>query len=149
MVKAPALPSRRTDDALARAAADLFEAERNHFEIDRHFAKSYQGEVLEGAGILRQVERFSNDRVYGRGPGVLCEVEILRIGEPGGGPQVVHAIFQIPTEEDSESAVRSLLSEWREHLGETVTLCGTPTRCDSFAGTLYLAESVIDARTPA
>ena len=142
---APPAPPR---DSLEAAARDLFDEGRNHFEVGRHFETAYLRQTLEGTGWLRRVERFSNDRVFGRGPGLIAELEIHDLENPSGGLQVIHAVVEFPPFEDEREA-RAMLAKWRERIGESVTVCGTPIKCDTFAGKLFLADGLVEAAAAA
>ena len=136
-----ALPLAPPASALAVAARDLFDTGRNRFETGRHFSAEFQGRTLEGSGILRRVDRFSNDRVFGRGPGLIAEVEIWQLENPAAGLHQVTAMVQLPSEEEEGMSVQ----HWREHLGELVAVCGTAIRCDAFTGKLFLADGLVDS----
>ena len=135
-------------DSLEAAARDLFDEGRNHFEVGRHFETDYLRQTLKGSGWLRRVERFSNDRVFGRGPGLMAELEIHELENPSGGLQTIHAVVEFPPFEDEREA-RAVLAEWRERIGQSITVCGSPIKCDTFAGKLFLADGLVEAAAAA
>jgi len=115
---------------LARVSHDLFDSGRNRFQITQQFDAEYEGLTMIGEGRLVKAEAFSNDRVFGRGPGTLAEVEIDHPEEPLPGHQTIRAVLQLP----EETSPRQL----REHIGDTVTISGTLIRCDAFEGRVFL-----------
>lgn len=135
-------------DSLSEAARDLFDEGRNHFEIGRHFEDAHLRRSLEGTGYLRRIERFSHDRVFGRGPGLVAELEIRELENPSGGLRVVHAVVAFPPFED-ELEARATLAKWRARIGRAVTVRGTPTKCDTFAGKLFLADGLVEVAAAA
>ena len=127
--------------SLGAAAQHLFDSGLNRFEAGRTFDSEYQGKTPEGTGILRRVDRYANDRFFGRGPGLIAEVELLPLENASGGLTHSTAVVQLPSEEESGLKI----SYWRERLGEDVQVCGTLIRCDAFTGKIYLADGLIDS----
>ncbi|MCB1231705.1 MAG: hypothetical protein KDN19_15655 [Verrucomicrobiae bacterium] len=140
-IEADSLAKDPPPQSLGAAAKDLFDSGRNRFQISRTFADAYGDRTLEGTGILRRVDRYSNDRYLGRGPGYLAEVEIRHLENPTGGLSQISAVVQLPGDEDSGMG----LSEWREKIGEHVLVCGTLVHCDAFTGKLFLRNGLVDS----
>lgn len=127
--------------SLGAAAQHLFDSGLNRFESGRTFDSEYRGKTPEGTGILRRVDRYANDRFFGRGPGLIAEVELLPLENASGGLTHSTAVVQLPSEEVSGLE----MSHWRERLGEDVQVCGTLIRCDAFTGKIYLSDGLIDS----
>ena len=143
------------EPSITLAARDLFASGHNHFETTQRFSSQYDNNDVSGHGILQRVEIFSNDRFFGRGPGILAEIEIdcpqleLAAPEEAAGfnrapspPSKINATIEITFDEDGEPA-NSIARELREHIGEPVEVCGTLIRCDSFDTRLYLKSGMV------
>ena len=125
----------KQNDALSESALDLFDRGRNRYEIGRHFDTYLKGREICGAGRLRRVTAYSNDREFGRGPGAIAEVDICDPADPLPGIGHISGLVQLPEEID--------LRILRERIGSEATVCGTLTRCDAFTGKLYLSRGEV------
>ena len=144
-------------DPLTRAALDLFAAGRNKFEITRHFDGEYNNCEIDGQGTLQRVDTYSNDRTFGRGPGVVVEIEVPLPEAPRSEsddeendsplssrekrPGSIRLRVALPTVEDVLPS--SQARELREYVGDEVELVGTLCRCDPFDSRLHLCDGVI------
>ncbi len=154
----PALRAPIPQNSLTRTALDLFAQGRNRFEITQHFDAAYSGREIEGSGILQRVDTFSNDRILGRGPGVVAEIEVaLPAPTPPPPADTGEEIPASSTQPRSPRSVRVYVvlpvcenvtpgaqaRELREDLGKQVEVCGTLLRCDPFDARLHLIDGVL------
>jgi hypothetical protein len=154
-VPVPRAPA--SNDTLTRAALDLFASGHNKFEITRLFDGEYKQREIDGKGILQRVDTYANDRTFGRGPGVVAEIEVsipeapATDGDEEGHdipayhreprPNAVRLRVALPPVEDV--SVGSQARELRQHIGDEVELLGTLCRCDPFDTSLHLCGGVI------
>lgn len=129
---------------LEKAGADLFASGRNHFDTARQFDQTYAGHVLTGSGILRKVGRYSNDRIHGRGPGLLAEIEATTYDADTGRAVTFHILIPIPETDGQPPS----LADWRPAIGRIARVSGSPLRCDSFTRRLHLAAGSVTSTEP-
>ncbi len=145
-----------SESPLTLAARDLFTFGHNHFETTQRFSSQYDQQDVSGRGILRRVEIFSNDRFFGRGPGILAEieidcpqVEIANAEEETGSssatspPSQIKATIEITVDENEDTSPNSIARVLRERIGEPVEVCGTLIRCDAFDARLFLKSGIV------
>jgi len=123
---------------LDRVCLDLFAAGRNRYEIGRIFESDHLDHEFSGEGILRKVDRYSHDRVFGRGPGSIAVID-LRVTVPDGdgdGGKLIHVtlLAGLPSDAQPPGA----------RAGTTVRLGGTLVRCDPFTSTLFLKATFVE-----
>lgn len=114
------------------ALLDLFSAGRNRYETGKRFESEHRGRTIEGSGTLRKVDRYSHDRIFGRGPGRVALVEV-RVGSPDGSDPLTATLFaELPEDEGSHDLI-----------GKKVALAGTMIGCDPFSSRVYLTASFV------
>jgi len=141
---------------LTLTGRDLFASGHNHFETTQRFASRYDQKETGGHGILRRVETFSNDRIFGRGPGILAgieidcpQIEVAAVEESTGfnstatPPSKIEAIIEIAVDENESTSTNSMARELRKRIGEPVEVCGTLIRCDAFDTRLFLKNGIV------
>jgi len=140
-----------TEPALTLAARDLFASGHNHFETTQRYSSDYDDQEISGRGELLKVTTYSNDRTFGRGPGVVAEIEIPCPALPSNAddenppptpPSPIVAVVALQIDEDTtpSAAVR----KYRDRTSDRIDLVGTLTRCDPFDHKLYLTGGIID-----
>ncbi len=115
----------------------------SHYEAGRVFEASYLGQLIEGGGTLRKVEPFSNDRVYGRGPGLLARCEIRATSPASALPLGVELVVELPQPDEGGMG----LSDWRCQIGEEILVCGTAIRFDAFAKRFFLRDGLVEMKS--
>ena len=148
-----------SEPALTLAARDLFASGHNHFETTQRFSSEYDEQEIGGRGTLRRVETYSNDRFFGRGPGILAEIEIeidcpqmalAHADEPGGysgarpAPEHINATIEIVVDENEATTASSIARDMRRRIGDPVEVYGTLFRCDTFDARLFLKHGIVD-----
>lgn len=131
------LPTPFTEDpdkvtTLDLALLDLFYAGRNRYETGKRFESDHRGKAVEGSGTLRKVDRYSHDRVFGRGPGRIALVEVRLAASDGADPLSATLCAELPGDEASPGLI-----------GKKVDLAGTLIGCDPFTSRIYLSASTL------
>lgn len=128
---------------LCVAAIALAGSGLSHYEAGREFDARYLGQLIEGVGTLRKVEPFSNDRVYGRGPGLLARCEIRATSPETALPIGMELFVELPQPDESGM----VQSDWRRWIGEDVLVCGTAIRFDAFTKRLFLRDGLVEMKS--
>lgn len=114
------------------ALLDLFSAGRNRYETGKRFESDHRGKEVEGRGTLRNVDRYSHDRVFGRGPGRIALVEVRLAASDGADPLSATLCAELLDDEASPGLI-----------GKKVDLAGTLIGCDPFTSRIYLTASTL------
>ncbi len=107
---------------------DLFDSGLSRFEMGRTFDSEIKGSAIEGGGTLRRIDKFSTDLVFGRGPGLCAQLEIMK---PEKGSAIM-AFVEMPSDD---------LKALREKIGTEVTFSGELLKCDPFTNRIYVGQS--------
>lgn len=117
---------------------DLFAGGRTTYDTRRLFEERHKGASVHGDGVLRSVDGFSYDYIFGSVPGAKALIEIRAVGSDVYGPNLVHAIVGLPP--DAAPALRG-------EVGRRFNFDGTLIGIDELMRNLYVAGGKIE-RTP-
>ncbi|MCB1078201.1 MAG: hypothetical protein KDM64_10285 [Verrucomicrobiae bacterium] len=136
-------PRKATDSepsSLEKAAMELFAAGQNHYAVTQLFGDRFQEKTVDGSGRLTRVDRFSHDRIFGRGPGLSAEIALELPATEATPALFLTLVVALPNEEDLGFDLRQL----RDLIGSEVAVCGVLLRCDPFIRRLYLRDGLLD-----
>ncbi len=109
----------------------------NRYEFQKAFNEELKDTEYEGVLHLTGVERYSMDRLLGRGPGIRATFELGETGE-GETLTLVAALHDA-----------SQLGAMRSEVGNEFPIYGKLIACDSFENTLFLMTPAPDKPEPA
>jgi len=108
----------------------LFPPEASSFQIHRLFEERYKGRVVAWSGVLRSLESYSYDCVFGSDPGTRAVVEVFEVEGGLFGDSMVSAVVQLPPE---------ALEALQENKGKTVDFEGCLEKVDGCMRNLYVS----------
>ncbi|MEM7233191.1 MAG: hypothetical protein AAF517_13530 [Planctomycetota bacterium] len=112
-------------------SATLFREQRTSVEVHTHFEKDFKNREVHGSGVLKSIEPYTYDFVFGSGEGCKAVVEIASselIGDE------TSCVLQLPA-----NAKETLGSKIEQH----VEFRGTLARADGFLKNVFVTEATI------
>lgn len=117
----------------------LFPPGTSSIEASRILEERYQGKRVEWSGVLKGVESYSFDWIFGDAPGTKATIELYEMPSEVYGYNKIHAALQLGAGEE-----RAL----REHLGKTVSFQGTLWRADGLMRIVYCKDGSLRPENP-
>lgn len=122
-----ALPPALDVDAVCGA---LFKPVASSYQMHRMFEERYLGRDVAWSGVLRSLESYSYDCVFGSDPGTRAVVEVFDVAGGLYGNSKVSAVVQLPPE---------ALEALKEKKGKTVDFEGRLEKVDGCMRNLYVS----------
>jgi hypothetical protein len=115
----------------AAACEEIFHGSHTTLDVSRVFEERYEGKTVSWKGLLKNVDEYSFDFVFGNKPGTKACVEIHEVPSSIYGTNKIQALVQL------EPGMRSSLQAL---VGKTVGFEGRLLRADGFMHHLYVAD---------
>lgn len=118
----------------AAVCEEVFRSGHTSLDANRVFEERYQGQTVRWSGVLKRVESFSYDYVFGSEAGVKALLEIHDLTADAYGTKQVQAMVRLPPAD--EQALR-------ERIGETVVFEGRLQQVDGLMRNVYVTDGHI------
>jgi hypothetical protein len=119
---------------VASVCQALFVDHTTSYRTNQLFTERYQDRTVRWPGMLRRVERYSFDMVFGHKGGTRAIVEVHQIKTGVFGDRQVNAVVQLPPE--AREALRNVE-------GHPVIVEGRLVKVDSLMRNLYVADGQV------
>jgi tetratricopeptide (TPR) repeat protein len=121
---------------MATVCGELFSPGRSSLDASRILEERYQGKHVDWSGVLKNVESYSFDWIFGSDPGTKAILEIYEVPSHVYGHDFVQAVLQLKAGEDKPL---------RDCIGKTFSFEGTLWRADGLMRNLYLKDGSLRA----
>ena len=112
----------------------LFNVKSSSYQTHRMFEEEYKGREIAWSGVLRTVEPYAYDCVFGSEPGTRAVLEVFEVEAGLYGENKVFAVMQLP--EDAHE-------KWKDAGGETLNMEGRLEKIDGCMRNLYIVAGAL------